>query len=233
MEAMIGSGEEWLTPLLEYRDKLADTQKPEDKTKYRDHRRRSGKVQFIGDTDRVMPGPYTMSFCRELLRDLLKTQKDVAADAPIGEAPILIHEAELHEIRRLWRTERGDWPDSVPRIVREELGRDLDWATEDSVAFTADDNELLDSLCAEQDVPTQLVVKLLDIERASHGLKRRHAVHTRIEDAFREEWRDLDILVAERRLAIAEGLAAQDDGLLDDGDDRLGEELLDPDETTP
>lgn len=233
MEAMIGSGEEWLTPLLEYRDKLADTQKPEDKTKYRDYRRRSGKVQFIGDTDRVMPGPYTMSFCRELLRDLLKTQKDVAADAPIGEAPILIHEAELHEIRRLWRTERGDWPDSVPRIVREELGRDLDWATEDSVAFTADDNELLDSLCAEQDVPTQLVVKLLDIERASHGLKRRHAVHTRIEDAFREEWRDLDILVAERRLAIAEGLAAQDDDLPDDGDDRLGEELLDPDETMP
>jgi len=225
MEAMIGSGEEWLTPLLEYRDKLADTQKPEDKIKYRDFRRRSGKVQFIGDTDRVMPGPYTMNYCRELLRELLKTQKDVAADAPIGEAPILIHEAELHEIRRLWRTERGDWPDSVPRIVREELGRDLDWATEDTVAFTSDDNELLDSLCAENDVPTELVVKLLDIERASHGLKRRHAVHTRIEDAFREEWRDLDTLVAERRVAIAEGQAADLAEDIEDGEDFLAEDL--------
>lgn len=231
MEAMIDSGEEWLTPLLEFRDKLSETQKPELKAKYRDYKRRTGKVQFIGDTDRVMPGPYTMNFCRELLRELLKTQKDVAADAPPGEAPILIHEAELHEIRRLWRTERGDWPDSVPRIVREELGRDLDWLTEDTVAFTEDDNELLDSLCAEHDVPTELVVKLLDVERASHGLKRRHAVHTRIEDVFRLEWRDLDTLVAERRAEIGqdggEAIALdddEDDGEFIAGDTKAGSE---------
>jgi DNA sulfur modification protein DndC len=217
MEAMIDSGEEWLTPLLEFRDKLSETQKPELKAKYRDYKRRSGKVQFIGDTDRVMPGPYTMNFCRELLRELLKTQRDVTADAPPGEAPILIHEAELHEIRRLWRTERGDWPDSVPRIVREELGRDLDWLTEDTVAFTEDDNELLDSLCAEHDVPTDLVVKLLDVERASHGLKRRHAVHTRIEEVFRLEWRDHDTLVAERRAEI--GQSAEEAIVIDDEDD--------------
>jgi DNA sulfur modification protein DndC len=42
-------------------------------------------------------------------------------------------------------------------------------------------------------------MRLLDIERASHGLKRRHAIHTKIEDAFKREWRDLDTLVAERR----------------------------------
>jgi len=41
-------------------------------------------------------------------------------------------------------------------------------------------------------------VRLLDIERAAHGLKRRHAVHTRIEEVFRQEWRDLDALLAER-----------------------------------
>lgn len=202
MEAMIDSGEEWLTPLLEFRDKLSETQRPELKARFRDYKRRTGKVQFIGETDRVMPGPYTMNFCRELLRELLQTQKEVAADAPPGEAPILIHEAELHEIRRIWRTERGDWPDSVPRIVREELGKDLVWVTEDSVAFTQDDNELLDSICAELDVPTDLVVKLLDAERASHGLKRRHAIHTRIEEIFQHEWRDLETLVTERRRTL-------------------------------
>ncbi|MEH3098687.1 DNA phosphorothioation system sulfurtransferase DndC [Sphingomonas adhaesiva] len=214
MEAMIDSGEEWLTPLLEFRDRLSETQKPELKTRYRDFRRRTGKVQFIGDTDRVMPGPYTMDFCRELLRGLLETQKEVAADSPLGEAPILIHEAELHEIRRLWRTERGDWPDSVPRIVREVMGRDYDWVAEDTVAFTQDDNELLDTICAENDVPTELVVKLLDVERASHGLKRRHAVHTRIEDAFRLEWRDLETLVAERREQL--GVSGDDAVAIDD-----------------
>lgn len=217
MEAMIDSGEEWLTPLLEFRDKLSETQDPARKLEFRDHRRRTGKVSFIGETDRPMPGPYTMDFCRTLLRGLLETQRQVADEAPAGEAPILIHEAELHEIRRLWRTERGDWADSVPKIVRETLGLDRDWVepvwvSEDAVAFTAEDGELLDAICAENDVPTELVMRLLDIERASHGLKRRHAVHTRIEDAFKLEWRDLDTLVAERRRSLGtSSLAAQND----------------------
>lgn len=199
MEAMIDSGEEWLTPLLEYRDLLSMTQDPERKLEFRDFRRRTGQINFIPDTDRVMPGPYTLDFCRTLLRRLLETQNEVAREAPVGEAPKLISENELHEIRRLWRTERGDWPDSVPRIVRETLGKDLEWVSEDTVSFSADDGELLDEICVENDVPTDLVMRLLDIERASHGLKRRHAVHTRIEDAFRLEWRDLDIVVDEQR----------------------------------
>ncbi|WEJ99479.1 MAG: DNA phosphorothioation system sulfurtransferase DndC [Candidatus Sphingomonas phytovorans] len=204
MEAMIDSGEEWLTPLLEFRDKLSETQDPARKLEFRDYRRRTGGVSFIGDTDRVMPGPYTMDFRRELLRGLLETQRQVAVEAPAGEAPILIHPHELHEIRRLWRTERGDWQDSVPRIVRETLGKDAgfvepDWVSEDAVAFTTEDGELLNAICAENDVPTELVMRLLDVERASHGLKRRHAVHTRIEDVFKLDWRDLDTVVAERR----------------------------------
>lgn len=207
MEAMIDSGEEWLTPLLDFRDKLATTQNPARKLEFREYRRRTGKVSFIGETDRVMPGPYKMDFRRELLRGLLETQREVAAEAPTGEAPILIHPAELQEIRRLWRTEHGDWADSVPRIVRETLGRDKDfvepdWVAEDAVAFTADDGVLLNAVCEEHDVPTELVMRLLDIERASHGLKRRHAVHTRIEDAFKLEWRDLDALVDERRISL-------------------------------
>lgn len=221
MEAMIDSGEEWLTPLLDYRDKLAATQDPQAKLKYRDYRRRTGKVSFIGETDRVMPGPYTMEFRRELLQGLLETQRQVADEAPAGEAPILIHEAELHEIRRLWRTEDGDWADSVPRIVRETLGRDRDfvepdWVSEDAVAFTADDGELLQAICGENNVPTELVMRLLDIERGSHGLKRRHAVHTRIEDAFKLEWRDLDVLVAERRMHIGAPVSAANADAIDD-----------------
>ena len=214
MEAMIDSGEEWLTPLLEFRDMLASTQDPARKLEYRDHRRRTGGVSFIGDTDRVMPGPYTMDFRRILLRRLLETQREVAAEAPIGEAPILIHPEELQEIRRLWRTERGDWEDSVPRIVRETLGRDRDfvepnWVAEDAVAFTADDGDLLNTLCEDGDVPVELVMRLIDIEKGSHGLKRRHGVHTRIEEAFRLEWRDHDTVVAERRAAMERAAAGE------------------------
>jgi DNA sulfur modification protein DndC len=216
MEAMIDSGEEWLEPLLEFRDLLAETQDPEKKRLYREFRRRRGQVNFIGDTDTPVPGPYKLEFCKELLRRLLETQLRVQREAPPGEAPILIHNTELFEIRRLWRSERGDWADSVPRIVREVLGRDLEWVIEDSVSFTAEDGRLLSEICNDHGVPTELVVGLLDIERSSHGLKRRHAVHTRIEDLFRQEWRDLDTLITARRARRGPGNVddAMDDEVL-------------------
>jgi DNA sulfur modification protein DndC len=205
MEAMIDSGEEWLEPLLEFRDLLSETQDPEKKRLYREFRRRSGQVNFIRESDTPVPGPYTLDFCRYLLQRLIETQSRVQKEAPVGEAPILIHDAELHEIRRLWRTERGDWADSVPAIVRQALGRDLDWVLEDATGFTSDDRQLLEQVCQAHNVPTELLVQLIDAERDSHGLKRRHGIHTRIEELFRQEWRDLDSVVAARR-------AARDDG---------------------
>jgi DNA sulfur modification protein DndC len=209
MEAMIDSGEEWLEPLLEFRDLLAETQDPERKRLYREFRRRTGQVNFIGDTDTPVPGPYKLDFCKELLRKLLQTQVRVQREAPPGEAPILINDAELFEIRRLWRSERGDWADSVPTIVREALGRDLNWVVEDSVSFTAEDGRLLSQVCTEHGIPTELVAGLLEIERSAHGLKRRHAVHTRIEDLFRQEWRDLDTLIAARRATLGKATEAR------------------------
>ena len=212
MEAMVDSGEDWLEPLLEFRDLLAETQAPEKKKLYRDFRRRSGHVVFIKGTDTPVPGPYTLDFCKTLLRRLLDTQLKVQREAPPGDDTLLIHEAELHEIRRIWRAERGDWADSVPAIVREVLGRDLNWVAEDAVTFTAEDGQLLEQVCEERDVPVELIVKLLDIERAAHGLKRRHAVHTKIEDLFRQEWRSLEALLAERQLnSVAAHLSTQDE----------------------
>ena len=218
MEAMIDSGEDWLEPLLEFRDLLAETQAPEKKKLYREFRRRSGQVAFIKGTDTPVPGPYTLDFCKTLLRRLLETQLRVQREAPPGDDTLLVHDAELHEIRRIWRSERGDWADTVPQIVREVLGRDLDWIVEDSIAFNSDDGKLLDAICADRSVPTELVIKLLDVERAAHGLKRRHAVHTKIEQLFSQEWRELDAVMTERlngRLMVEVEAEAED--LDDDG----------------
>lgn len=211
MEAMIDSGEDWLSPLLDFRDLLSETQDPTKKRLYREFRRRNGQVAFIGNSDTPVPGPYTLEFCKSLLQKLLETQVQVRREAPPGEAPQLISDQDLHEIRRIWRTERGDWADSLPKIVRESLGRDLDWVIEDSVALSAEDGQLLHSVCNEHGVPTELVVKLLDIERAAHGLKRRHAIHSRLEDALKQEWRDPSVVIAERRASIGVSASPPDD----------------------
>jgi DNA sulfur modification protein DndC len=198
MEAMIDSGEAWLSPLLDFRDELAETQDPAVKKRVRDYRRRTGRVDFIGKTAVLSSGPYKLDFCKHLLRRLLETQVELQRNAPPGEDTLLIHDEELHAIRRIWRAERQNWEDSVPRIVREVLGRDLDWVIEDHVSFTSEDGQLLREICETHEVPTELVVRLLDVERSAHGLKRRHLVHTRISDELNREYRAPDELVAER-----------------------------------
>lgn len=210
MEAMIDSGQDWMMPLLEYRDMLAATQDPARKRDVRDFRRRTGQVNFKTGTDEVIPGPYTLEFCRNLLEKLLITQKEVQADAPPGEIPQLIHEVELHAIRQIWRQERGDWEDSVPSIVRKTLGLELDWVADDAATYSHEDGQLLKDICLDNDVPMDLVVRLLDVERSTHGMKRRHAVHTRIEDLLAQDWRTREEIVAERREVMASEVTMDD-----------------------
>ncbi|XYS41596.1 DNA phosphorothioation system sulfurtransferase DndC [Acinetobacter baumannii] len=198
MEAMVESGEEWLEPLLEYRDLLSSTQDPEKKFIYREFKRRNGQVAFNHTNGKLVPGPYKLEFRKELLSKLLEIQKQVQTEAPFGEAPVLIHPAELHEIRRLWRSESGDWADSVPQIVKNILGVDLDWEIEDSVLYNTQDFALLDRICKQHDLPTELMVKLIGVEKASHGLKRRHNIHSQLSKVLHEEWRDLKTILADR-----------------------------------
>jgi DNA sulfur modification protein DndC len=65
----------------------------------------------------------------------------------------------------------------------------------------------LNEVCESFDVPTELVSRLIDVERSSHGLKRRHAIHSRIDELFRQEWRDRSTIVAARMadLGVEEG----------------------------
>lgn len=46
MESLIKNGEEWMSPLLKYRDLLAFTTDPVNKDTYRNYKRRTGKVSY-------------------------------------------------------------------------------------------------------------------------------------------------------------------------------------------
>lgn len=195
MEALIDNGEDWLEPLLDFRDFLAATQDPAQKLHVRDFKRRDGQVKRTKD-GRLSPGPYKLDFCKKLLRRLLEVQEQLQSQGPDPDM-VVISAEELYEIRRIWRVERQDWEDSVPTICRDVTGEVLDWVADDTGRFTANDRRLLDEVCARHDTPPELVAKLLDVERELAGLGRRSSVFTRIEAAFREEWRNRDELEAE------------------------------------
>lgn len=184
MEGLIDNGEEWMLPLLEFRDFLAETQEPERKADIREHRRRNGKITFVGR--KLIRGPYTLEFCKKLLRRLLETQQQVREEGPDPNLQ-LITDAELEEIRNIWRTERSDWEDAVPQIYKDVVG-EREWIVDNTAAFNGDDKLLLSKICDANDVPVELVAKLLDTERQMDGMSRRAGIQSRIDAIFHEDW---------------------------------------------
>ena len=195
MEALIDNGEEWLEPLLELRDFLASTQEPNNKAKYRDHKRRGGQVSLKADGS-IARGPYRLDTCKDILRRLLRAQKEIAHH-PDGHDVALISEEELKEIRRIWKSERQDWEDSVPAIFREVMHQTLDWPVDDVAAFSKSDHQILHSVCQSEGVPTDLVAKLLDTEREFQGMRRRAGIFDRIERILKENWSSEEEIMAE------------------------------------
>lgn len=187
MEAMIENGEEWLEPLLKYREMLASTQDPLVKLQVRDFKRRNGQVMFKPDGG-IVPGPYKLEVRKDLLRKLLQTQKLVREKGPNPHEQ-LISKDEMEEIRRIWRTEAQDWEDSVPKIYREVMVDDLDWLAEEYFTFGAEDRRVLDTVCERHHIPSALVAKLLEAERESYGMSRRSAIYQRIAAILDEDWR--------------------------------------------
>lgn len=228
MEAMIDNGEEWMLPLLEFRDWLTSTQDPEKKYLYREHKRRTGEVlieartfdgqrlrglkkidQYMDETQedvldpKLIRGPYRLDFCKDILRRLLSIQMQVQAEGPDPNME-LISEAELHEIRRIWRTERQDWQDSVPQIYHEITGKQLRWLQDDIGVFTATEYGVLDEICQNNSIPTDMIARLMEQERQVQGMHRRAGIFNRIDDVLRQEWRSEVTIRQQYKLPLAE-----------------------------
>jgi DNA sulfur modification protein DndC len=193
MEAMIENGDDWLQPMLDMRDWLAETQIPENKPKIRDHRRRNGRVEYFdasGDK-RIVWGPYKFEFRKEMLRRLLQTQKKVRQEGPDPNV-CLIQPEELHKIRQLWIHEEGDWEDSLPRIYENETGEHLDWLVDDQAGVGGLEKQFLEQVAREESLPEGMLQELFDVERSHHGMSRRIGIYDKIDDVLSKNWDTLE-----------------------------------------
>lgn len=205
MEAMIDKGQQWMEPLLDFRDWLAATQDPETKKRHRDFRRRTGQIQFWqkdGGPKKLIWGPYKLSFRKEMLKRLLETQKSVRTHGPNPNEQ-LITTLELHKIRQLWRFEEGDWEDSLPKIYENVFGQDLEWVQDDAAGLGKPEEETLQEVCASRGIPPELVVELFDAERKQHGMSRRSAIYDDIEKILKKDWRNLEQFMKEEGVVDA------------------------------
>jgi DNA sulfur modification protein DndC len=190
MKNLIDNGQEWMEPLLEFREFLKSTQDPKLKLEIREHKRRSGQVEFYTDgSDNITPGPYKLEFRKELLGKLLHTQNMVRKNGPNPDIS-LISEDEIHEIQRIWRMEDGDWQNSAYRIYEKETGQKIHSDQEDLGGFGKTEQEILQLVCVEHKVPYELVSRLLNAEFESQGMTRHSKIYGKIDQILAEEWRD-------------------------------------------
>ena len=83
----------------------------------------------------------------------------------------------------------------MPRIYNEVVASDLRWVDDDIGPFGEMELVILEKICREGNLPTSLVIKLIDAELSSQGMSRRSSVFARIDKVLREEWRsEEDIL---------------------------------------
>jgi len=199
MESLIKNGDAWMEPLLNFRNKLAETSIPANKDEYRNYKRRIGRVNFqrvkegqeIGDERAHVPGPYWLKYRQKWLRELLVQEKEFNEQ---GRNIELITKPELHAIRQEWLNDPNepDWDDSLPGIYREVYGKDLDWVYNDNSTFDKQGAHILTELGGQHNVAPQMVMKLLDLEISMEGLSRRSGVQNKVATILKQDWGTLE-----------------------------------------
>lgn len=148
MQAMVQNDEQkqWMQPILDFRNKnLAG----EDRA-VRDFRRLNNRLTvFKGE---LVHGPYKQEYRAKLLRELLRTQRQIQTSGhPDGNRIELISLDEIDEIRRLWTEEKGEIEDLVPDIYREVYDVDYPGKELEQVPLEAADLDILKSVAEEMD----------------------------------------------------------------------------------
>jgi len=204
---LIDTGEEWMEPLLDFRDMLKDTQIPENKLLYREFKRRDGQV--IVKDEKFIPGPYKPEYRIKLLKDLLKLQVQLRKEGPDPKI-MLITPAELYEIRRIWKKELPDLGDPIPYLYHEIVGKDLKWTQDESGSISGEELAIIKEICDNNSVPFRLVTKLIETEKRMEGMGRRAGIFTEIGSVFQEEWADqeeiLERIAADKEYQMKLGL---------------------------
>ena len=199
MESLIQNGEQWMEPLLLFRNMLSMTTEPENKETYRNYKRRTGRVSYqyakegedITAERKHVPGPYWLKYRQKWLRELLEMDKQFKNE---GRDIDLITEPELHAIRQEWIHDPNepDWDDSLPKIFHDVYGYNLDWVYDDNTSFGKNDAKLIQTLCENFDVEPEMIMKLIELEMSMEGLSKRSGISNKIASLLKRDWGSLD-----------------------------------------
>lgn len=190
LEARYEDGEDWLRPLLDFRELLKITIDPAHKLEFRDVRQRRTNIIKLTRRGEASPRSYTLETRKMLLRRLLEAQVEVQREGP-DPGMQLISLEELREIRRLWITEDGDWDDSVRAIHSEVIGGEVSWDLS-LLPFRRQSGQVARHLAeasASHDLPPALLLQILQAEHEYGEGNAGEGVLQALDTILSKDWR--------------------------------------------
>ncbi len=213
MQAMIQNDtqKQWMQPILDFRNKLLAV---EDRS-VRDFRRMNGRLTvFRGE---LVHGPYTQAHRAKLLRELLKTQREICNTNPeLKTRQIeLLSIEELDEIRRIWVEEKGEIEDLIPQIYAGVFGIPYPGKNFEPSPLGATDLAILDEVAKEIDPDAshelyKLTRNLLALQFQTIEAHKRSRHLDQLEDvlrhyAFRNENEALEFALTDHSIKDTDG----------------------------
>ena len=189
MVAMIRNDAEkrWMTPLMEFRNEIADAEKDRDR---RDFRRMTGSTLLY--KGRLVHGPYKKEIREGWLRRLLEIQCLIREIGPQGFEDIeLITMQELNCIRHIWLNDKHEFDDSLPRIYEEVTGEKfIPTEMTSQTSFGSAEWDLLSSVCKalypDEELLFETVARIVDIESQATEQKARRGVVKSVETQLKK-----------------------------------------------
>lgn len=169
MEGLVDNGEEWMEPLIEFRDMLVDYRND------RSWRQMWRRNQDQDDADLENWGPYLPEKRAFMLAELLRAQKMVQEEDP---NLILINYQELVAIQVTWHRD-SIFDFNVAEIYNEIYGTQIkkEEFSDDQVF----EKDLLKEVCASND-DFRLINELLEIQKSKIILVNRYGIQNDLEN---------------------------------------------------
>ncbi|MGE7615879.1 DNA phosphorothioation system sulfurtransferase DndC [Paenibacillus sp. NPDC101420] len=138
-----------------------------------------------GTHKRLGVGPFTLKAREEILRQLLRAQRQIRElHDPTIE---LISLEELKVIRKYWHKDL-QWEDRLPLIVEEETGEIYDWNHDDRPVFKDDQLTDLETLCQEEGINLSVLKQLISIEKDYSGVKVRRGLFQAFDKTLKQDF---------------------------------------------
>ena len=183
MSSLIESGQEWMRPLLKFRNEL---QEGRNKSENRERTRRNGQLAI--NEEGLNQGNYTPLYRHQILKDLLLIQKQVQVERPLFN---LITNQELIAIQVIWNRDNY-FEKSVSELYKEIYQDDIYHNNFKSISSV--EKSILKEECQDDTAMYRLIENLISVQQTKSLLVSNYGLNNDLEKVLESQ---IDQLVNE------------------------------------